>query len=132
MKLALHSSNGSFLLPQGFHSSADTVLACRQELADWMETNPDIKTIRDYADPNMEQLVEQELLNGIGCIRIQDVYGTRYFIRNAMTNDYGLTISVMVIADVDETKLWLLDDYDGIEGIRYFEVTDCNQLKEMM
>lgn len=134
MKLALHDSYGDYLFPKGFVSTADNHIGYARDLATWLETNKNIPVLDlRHEICNCETKFNTMLKNGIGCVRLVDRDGKeQFFLRNAMMKyDNGVTASRIKIIDVDTSKLWRIDTYDGAEDVTYFSVTDNNQLVEM-
>lgn len=134
MKLVLHDSYGDYLFPKGFVSTADNHIGYARDLATWLETNKNIPVldfrheVGDYAKD-----FDTILQKGIGCVRLIDRDGKeQLFLRNAMMK-YGdsVTASRIKIVDVDTSKLWKIETYDGAEDVVYFSLRDNNQLVEM-
>ena len=129
MRLALHGSYGGYLMPKEFVCGSDDRVEKAESLAEWLDTNMDIPSIA--LTELSEKAVIDKLRNGPECVRVLEE-GTDltsfYYVKNACSIGERIFLSRIFIAEVDTTKIWMLDEYDGYEAIRYFILSDKNQL----
>lgn len=129
MRLALHCSYGGYLMPKGFVCGSTDRVEKAESLAEWLDTNMDIPSIA--LTELSEKAVIDKLRNGPKCVRVLEE-GTNltsfYYVKNACSIGERIFLSRIFIVEVDTTKLWMLDEYDGYEAIRYFILSDRNQL----
>lgn len=116
-------------MPKGFVCGSADRVEKAESLAEWLDTNMDIPSIA--LTELSEKAVIDKLRNGPECVRVLEE-GTDltsfYYVKNACSIGERIFLSRIFIVEVDTTKIWMLDEYDGYEAIRYFILSDRNQL----
>lgn len=124
MKLALWGSYGTMNFPKGFNIDTKDGLAIRLELADYLLTHiTALEDMSKYIDS--EDFAKAVKNSADNCLAVLYKNQVKYYTYADHLLGYWYVV------DVDTSKLWLLDCYDGSEGIKYFEADSNNQLIEV-
>lgn len=125
MKIALWGSYGMLKFPLGFDVRQKNDIKLRESLAEYLENN--FKSVEDISKYSGIGVLDEAIEESIHkCVALTTDNGhVRYYVNN------GEYIGYWYIKEIDTSKLWWLDTYDGAEDIQYFEVMENNQLHEI-
>lgn len=144
IKLAIQLTSGRYKSPKGFYRTSSQGAKNEELLADWILNN-EIPVIKLQGRMNEEDFekIKSIIKNGIGCAHVLSSYTSisnghrkqvpleQYYLESASGHRGDFDLSVIEIVDVDTSKLWFLDDNEGIESVRYFESGRNNELTEI-
>ncbi len=137
MKLAIHNSYGSYILPREFHRISNDRAENAELLANWLLNRKDIpeyKFNENLTDTDVEK-IRKMIVTGVGCVRVvgysDGILYDRYYMENAFSSEIEINLSAVKIIDVDTSKIWTLDENDGKEEVRYFRCDRNNKLVEI-
>lgn len=135
MKIAVHNSFGAYRLPKGFHRTCNDRADNAELLANWLLAKKDIPVVEVNGCLNSKEVkkIEKLLTKEIGCVRVighaDNIPYDRFYLVNDSSTKETINISVVKIVDVDTNKFWMLDEYDGMETVKYFK---CDRNKKLI
>lgn len=122
MRIALWGSYGICAYPKGFKPDGGFITS-RKNLAEYLETYLTfVQNMVEYS--STEELMDSIYKSDKGCIPLKDEH--KSYIHYYVKSDSGL--GYWYIKDVDISKFWLLDDYDGAEAVTYYQIDSNNRL----
>jgi hypothetical protein len=106
MRVVLNSCYGTTVYPEGCKTEQDVL-----NLFDSLEEISD------------ENLIESERMTKVIKHKNNLIYTAKL--------DSGNFYKRLTIVDIDTSKLWRIDEYDGYEFFVYYKIGDNNQLEEI-
>lgn len=128
MKVAIWGSYGVIRFPKDFDVNKEKdIIKSREELAKFLENNvKDRIVLEDYEESKRETELRRSIKESEHkCVIVKVREDIRYYVISK-----NRVLGFWYIFDIDTSKLWLFDEYDGLEYIRYYRLSENNRLRK--